>query len=413
MAQEALEEFEKNLSCSMCDRPYVNPKVLQCQHVFCQTCLTVPDDDKLNVICGEVGCAQSTPIPDGGVGDLPDPNYISRLLDLMETIRGINGSQDTNCPTHKEEELKHYCLKCKEVMCTECGMQGNKHSNHKYTTVKEMFEASKQEYAKPLESMEEQTSSIDDALSAIRKNSMEVDRQQEKLKGTIETTMRELHSALHKREGELLTKLDQVAERKKQTLDKQSKMLETTKAQMKSFMEAFQKTLTLEKDGEVLGRNESIKKQLKDADKAFDHDKLTPIAECDMEFVSTSMITECQAFGQVHAQSETDPSACYLDGKGPDVAIVGTPSTVILYAIGYLGKPFEGQIESIEATLVSEVANTTTRGIIERKKKNQYKISYTTAVEGKHWLYIKVKGQCIGNGSPFPVESRCESAQKN
>ena len=61
-------------------------------------------------------------------------------------------------------------------------------------------------------------------------------------------------------------------------------MLETTIAQMKSFMEAFQKTPTLEKDG-VLGRNESIKKkQLKDTDKAFDHDKLTLTV---MEFVST------------------------------------------------------------------------------------------------------------------------------
>ena len=90
------------------------------------------------------------------------------------------------------------------------------------------------------------------------------------------------------------------------------------------------------------------------------------------------------------------------------MSIVGDISTVILQAIGYLGKPFEGHIESIEAALVSS-----TRGIIERKKKlkSQYKISYLTAVEGKHWLFTKVQGQCIGNGSPFPVESRCISTK--
>ena len=86
-------------------------------------------------------------------------------------------------------------------------MHGNKHSGHKHKTVKEIFEASKQEYAKPLESMEEKTSSIEEAVSAIRKNSMEVDRQQEKWKGMIQSTTRELHNALSERERELLTKL--------------------------------------------------------------------------------------------------------------------------------------------------------------------------------------------------------------
>ena len=410
MAERALEELESHLSCSICHHPYSNPIVLQCQHTFCLACLVVTPD-KLSVICQEPGCSQVTPTPVKGVMELPHPTYVSRLLDILETFRAIVSSPVQSCPTH-HEECKVYCLKCKKLFCSYCGMKGGKHYGHKFSYVNESFTQCKEEFSQPLESVTNQESRFNTALSKIDARRKEVDQQCSDLEETIRSTMKGLRETLLEREDELLGSLNQITQRKLGSLETQRRQLETTQAQLGSCIEVVNKTVSMGKEGAVLEEKRRIKNQLGGLERAFEHERLPPAAEADLEFAFKSISTECESFGGFYTSSIPNADKCYLLGKGIEEVVLGEPSTVLLQLIDYHGEPFKGHVNSIEFECVSETVGTKTVGTVKQKKGHcgQYKIGYLTEAEGKHLLHIKVEGQPI-NGSPFTVHSQLSSAR--
>ena len=79
---EALEKVLEEVNCPICLDTYSDPKVLQCSHAFCQSCL-----EKLGFRGQELACPtcrQVTPIPYRGVASLP---YINRFLEIRELLQ--------------------------------------------------------------------------------------------------------------------------------------------------------------------------------------------------------------------------------------------------------------------------------------------------------------------------------------
>ena len=152
MAEKALKKVEDQLTCSVCLDVYTDPKLLQCLHVFCQTCLVrlVFRDDQGHLVLSCPNCRQITPVPSNGVRGLQPAFHINHLLDIAEDLRREKEAPDsaeradissaslpptqekvpTFCLEHVKEELKLYCETCGELICLHCGLNTGKHHNH-------------------------------------------------------------------------------------------------------------------------------------------------------------------------------------------------------------------------------------------------------------------------------------------
>ena len=85
-AKDVVKELEDQLKCLICLDTYITPKVLQCNHIYCQGCLRRLVDrnrhGQFNLTCPT--CRQVTPIPAGGVKSLPPAFIINKLLEIMK-----------------------------------------------------------------------------------------------------------------------------------------------------------------------------------------------------------------------------------------------------------------------------------------------------------------------------------------
>ena len=125
----AMEDLEQQLTCLICLDMYTNPKLLQCNHVYCQKCLVklVVRDQRgaLAVTCPS--CRQVTPVPASGTQGLQSAFRINHLLDIFteltksSTLESKEDTKDTKdtwyCPVHHKRELELYCEDCSRLVC--------------------------------------------------------------------------------------------------------------------------------------------------------------------------------------------------------------------------------------------------------------------------------------------------------
>ena len=80
------KEVKKHLNCSICLGTYTDPRLLQCNHAYCQQCLIGL------VQCGQQGqlilscpqCRQITPVPASGVAGLQSDFRSNQFLAIVD-----------------------------------------------------------------------------------------------------------------------------------------------------------------------------------------------------------------------------------------------------------------------------------------------------------------------------------------
>ncbi len=185
MAESKLLKVKDQLSCPVCLDTYVNPKQLQCFHVYCQDCLVklvIRDQQgQLSLTCPS--CRNITPVPPNGVRDLPAAFHINHLLDIINQSEETPGSvkeveqsasfvspltqKDTSmCQEHNGKEYI-YCKTCEKLICSECTRKGRKHHRHNYVDADIAFENMQKEILILLEPAEKQSTVLKEALDQI------------------------------------------------------------------------------------------------------------------------------------------------------------------------------------------------------------------------------------------------------
>lgn len=136
---------QEELICSVCHELFERPRVLTCQHTFCESCLyqchlrsgtdgkreLVKSSDSQAVSCPE--CRQQTRLPDKGVEGLPRNFKLARLVEILsqhekDIIRktSVLGQQrvESNmlvrCDHHPSKVLEYYCQDCRDLVCGNC-----------------------------------------------------------------------------------------------------------------------------------------------------------------------------------------------------------------------------------------------------------------------------------------------------
>ncbi len=421
----ALEKLEDQLKCSICLDTYIDPKQLQCHHVYCQRCLyrlVVRDQQgQLSLTCPN--CRQVTPVPASGVADLQAAFRVNQLLEIVEEHKKATASAPSTastaspekvesarnntacCPEHDGRELELYCETCLEMICYKCIKKGEKHHSHHYEELNEAFERYKGEITSLLEPVEKQLTTIEAALVRLDSQCGKISDQRESIEANIHTTITRLHKMLDARKTELIGQLHRLTLAKLESLAAQREKIEITQAQLSSCLHFMRENLKGNQRDSLPMKNTTVLRQVKELTNTFQPDMLVPNTEADMIFsVLADLSAECQSYGKLYATGSPDPSKCCTTGKGSDTAEVGKKSTIIFQAMNWDAQPCKGLI-TISCELLSEITGTIARGSAKRKGQSQYEISYRPTIKGRHQLHVKVEGQQV-RGSPFPVTAR-------
>ncbi|XP_066269863.1 tripartite motif-containing protein 3-like [Branchiostoma lanceolatum] len=137
------EQIREELTCSICLGPFTRPKVLPCQHTFCQDCLQKLTEGETTFFKCPV-CRQWVRKPPKGVQDLPNNRLVSSLQTRIRrqatALKKKEESKDL-CVLHLSEEIKLYCQQCDVPVCNECLDQ--KHSDHRTISLKKAVQERK------------------------------------------------------------------------------------------------------------------------------------------------------------------------------------------------------------------------------------------------------------------------------
>ena len=423
MAERALKKVEDQLNCSICLDVYTDPKLLQCLHVFCQTCLMrlVFRDDQGHLVLSCPNCRQITPVPANGVRGLQPAFHINHLLDIAEDLRRekeapasaetADSSSASLPPTQEKvsnfcsehvKELELYCETCGELICLHCGLNTGKHHNHNYSLIEEAFETYKKEIGALLEPINKQLASINEVLTQFDKNDGEISDQRAAIEANIHHTIDRLHQVLDVRRTELIGRLHQLTQWKQKDLAAQKDQAETVHAQLSSCQDFMKQSLETDRWGEALKMKTTVLKQVKELTNTVQPDALKPSTKADITFSASADITTlCRDFGQVSTPGSPDPSKCHATGKGLEAGIVGQTSTAVLQACNSKGEPCTEPVTSLECKLVSDLTGAEVTGSFKKLEgQNRYEISYQPTFKGRHQLHISIQGQPI-RGSPF------------
>ena len=424
MAEKALKKVEDQLNCSVCLDIYTDPKLLQCLHVFCKTCLVklVFRDEHGQLVLSCPNCRYTTPVPANGVTGFQPAFHINHLLDIAEDLRREKEAPasaeradsssaslppprkevSTFCSEHVKEELKLYCETCGELICFYCTLKTGKHHNHDYELIEEAFGTYKREIGSLLESINKKLTSINEVLTQFDKCNGEISDQRAAIEANIHDTINELHQVLDIRRTELISRLHQLIQWKLKDLAAQKDQAETVHAQLSSCQDFMKQSLETNRWGEALKMKMTVLKQVKVLTTTVQPDALKPNTKADMVLSASADITAlCRGFGQVSTLASPDPSKCHATGKGLEVGTVGQTSTAVLQACNSKGEPCTEPVTSLECKLVSDITGATATGSFKKLEgQNRYEISYQPTVKGRHQLHISILGQSIRE-NPF------------
>ena len=397
----ALEKLEDQLNCSICLETYINPKQLQCHHIFCQKCLirlVIRDQQgQLSLPCPS--CRQATPVPANGVAGLQAAFQINKFIEIVEEHKKAlvdavgNKAQSVSasltsvvCPEHDGKEVDLYCETCGETICWKCIKRDGKHHSHCYEELNEAFEIYRREIVTFLEPMKNQLIIFEEALAQLNARDEEISVQQRTIESDIDNTIEQLHEALNTRKTELVNQLDQLTQAKLKSIAVQRDQIETTQAQMNSCLQFIWENLKTSSQGEVLRMKSTTVRQVKELTATFQPDILEPNAKADMIFsgLADLTVTKCQNYGTIYSAGSPDPSKCLATGQGTDTATVGEKSTAVLKTVNFNSQPCKTPMSAILCELVSEITGTREKGNVQGNKEGQYEISYQPTIKGRH-----------------------------
>ena len=463
VADQTMKKLADKLECSICLDSFINPKLLQCFHVFCKDCLeplVLRKQHGLSLRCPN--CRRSTLLPANGVSGLQPAFHIHHLFEIRDALRKVKQGQEgqkTRCEKCKKREVNGFCRDCGKFVCEACievhktweeysihkvisleqlksdaaemvppakkilycskhpGKERDlfcetdqelicrdcivkTHRDHQYDLVSEAFPKHRDAIASHLEPVRQQLNTTDKAVQDLGAVQDQITEQRAAIEADIQRKVGELHKALEVRKAELIGQLDQMTQQKLKTLSIQRDELEFVQTRLNSCLQFVSDSLKTGSKGEILAMEKPVVQQVKKMCAEFDTSKLAPQEQADMALTASSeLLPAYQQFGQVC--SGACPEKCYATGKGLEVATVGEQSTVSVHTINIEGSRCTKPLPLISCELVPS-SGERMKCEVKPSKSSEYQVDYRPTRRGRHRLHIKVCDQHI-RGSPFTV----------
>ncbi|GCB60534.1 hypothetical protein scyTo_0012757 [Scyliorhinus torazame] len=129
-----MDNFEEDLTCSVCYSIFEDPRVLPCSHTFCRTCLenivhesgnfSIWRPLRIPLKCPT--CRSIVDLPPVGISSLPI-NF--SLMGIIEKYQKEEHPKTPTCPEHFRQPLNMFCLLDRKLVCGFCLTVGQ-HQGH-------------------------------------------------------------------------------------------------------------------------------------------------------------------------------------------------------------------------------------------------------------------------------------------
>ena len=270
----ALERLKIQLTCPICRDIFTNPRILPCQHSFCQHCLeTLPIDEEEDkntfIYCLTCHTAAELPNPDGLGGSVFPPDITNNnLKDIYNRLKKemkqaepqkrlcnacsksdttgickechvflckdciqshdtheimyfymitasqvLPNHQDTTmkCSSHKKP-LEIFCERCEELICQNCILSD--HRDHDINLIAQSYPKHRSEVENKLKTIGELVASVSSSLAKLTDRESKVKEQGKTTKDEIHMMAEKFIRVIRDSEKELTRQVDVITEKK-------------------------------------------------------------------------------------------------------------------------------------------------------------------------------------------------------
>ncbi len=145
MAGKMLETLEDEVKCPLCLDVFSSPRMLPCQHVFCEPCLqaVVVRGSKAFFKCPV--CQKHIPLDGFSADQFPPAIQTNRFIDVYQKVLGsaaavtalavpptISEASARTCNMHTSQTLALFCETCDKLVCRDCVITSCSKRDHSY-----------------------------------------------------------------------------------------------------------------------------------------------------------------------------------------------------------------------------------------------------------------------------------------
>ncbi len=433
--RQTAQKLEERLTCSICLKIYVEPRLLNCSHMFCTACLREliskfwRDRSKPFTFPCPTCREEATILND--IVELKPSYQTNQFLDVLKDLKAeppsrslesgagslrsssliestivIHDDPPATCPSHNNMICNLFCRTCNTFICGSCTVV--EHHSHNYNEVAVELTRTKEELSSSLSQLDRTIQVLEDGISNIALQRKCIIDRKSAIESDIRSKMESLHKVLDDRLSELVGDLNLVTERKLSGLKAEKDQVDSKLIPLVQFRNGTKAMIEASSQQKLLREKKRLTKTLQQKlNSCQSIDSVVVQTKADIQFSCSPFISDnCRNYGNVYAPGFPCPSKCYADGEGLEKATVGVSTFINLTVLDYLGKLCkEMMIESLECRLESE-SGAFVNGMVEHMGCGKYRIKYLPVVRGEHLLHVEIEKDNIKE-SPFAVKVEC------
>ncbi|XP_071810399.1 E3 ubiquitin-protein ligase TRIM32-like [Asterias amurensis] len=176
------------IECPICLNRFINPKILNCHHSFCQKCLQelvfIQNPKTGFIICPE--CREKTKIPVKGVSALLNSFFLSSLIDDVINLEDPNQrpkTESSKCQKHADQELWAHCDTCDLLVCVKCALLD--HQAHTLIVITDCVKLFRQE-------VEAELMKFDECLKHFQRVDNSINKSEKRLQLMVDRTLADI-----------------------------------------------------------------------------------------------------------------------------------------------------------------------------------------------------------------------------
>lgn len=433
------------LECGICFCEYKDPKMLPCQHAYCQGCLESLigqcrlTDGERSILCPM--CRTPAKIPDTGSAEgFQTAFHINKIFELRNTLgkqsaphhptpvctcrhRNCHNAEVTHfCDTcgplchrcitshrelycyHKVVQIAPICAHHSTLYCKTCDTpvcSPGSHQEHTYEHTQLSYRQ-KCELHVSLSEVQKKRVELKMALMNVKETNRHVSNHAIDVKSNIETTFRRLEELLEQRKKDLLNLTDNLTKKKLACLDTQMEILTDIHEEICNYAMFIEQCIANKHHADFIN--------LKAAMSLYWSTQSHKYADIQVEdsnlqfYLSECSIPDFQTLGVVSASSAS-PSNCLAEGSGLTTATIGEKALFEVSIRKQDNKPCMDSSGDVHAFLKHNSFDTYLDAQLVELKGNMMTFSYQHQQPGEYQLHVQVCGKEI-NSSPFKVIMR-------
>ncbi|KAI8495699.1 hypothetical protein Bbelb_266710 [Branchiostoma belcheri] len=253
---------EELLSCGICLETFTDPRVLPCQHTFCQKCISQISADKRIFRCPT--CREQVILPKNGVEGFKKNFELASFCEKLVAVKkrppvAEKPRAGDKCGTHKKEVRRFYCQQCKVAICSECIL--DIHQGHSICSAAQAAGGSRDRIGGSLKTCKERIKIHEDVASGISDNEKKLEAEKKAVESTIRSYQQQLIDDINKTAAVLLQELESHFMTKQMRLIEQKDSAQSTLDEVSSTRDWAEKRLSFT-EPEVIGMEDAICKKL-------------------------------------------------------------------------------------------------------------------------------------------------------